>query len=415
MKNKFNTLQKYIFENSVKEYHKETINGLFRAILEPVVSNQNFEACVLFRLFDLTEKESLLKRISFANNKLICFSDVFEENQEKEKIWGTTQFVAVLGQRYSVAYIWDYETGSQKDYSNVCLLYNSKIITEIAKVILDNSKVDFQEFLQKYTPDRRENLILNRSIKNISDLLNDRNEEIQIEKAQQNQAINSDDTLKTANIVAEKAKFIAHEIKNNLSIINLYAKITEKRLEKVEFEAESKQSVQTALNNINSASQTISSLINDLRSLSAPYITNLSIQSLVFNTALLCQEKAKKAGVELVIAKFCDCNIDSDKTKLESALTNLIFNAIEACSKGGSVCVDCFVEPKEVRIFVKNNGKKIPPDLYNRIFDANFTTKQKGNGLGLAICKSQMKLINGDINLVHSNSVETLFEIVLKM
>lgn len=414
MKNKFNTLQKYIFENSVKEYHKETINGLFRAILEPVVSNQNFEACVLFRLFDLTEKESLLKRISFANNKLICFSDVFEENQEKEKIWGTTQFVAVLGQRYSVAYIWDYETGSQKDYSNVCLLYNSKIITEIAKVILDNSKVDFQEFLQKYTPDRRENLILNRSIKNISDLLNDRNEEIQIEKAQQNQAINSDDTLKTANIVAEKAKFIAHEIKNNLSIINLYAKITEKRLEKVEFETESKQSVQTALNNINSASQTISSLINDLRSLSAPYITNLSIQSLVFNTALLCQEKAKKAGVELVIAKFCDCNIDSDKTKLESALTNLIFNAIEACSKGGSVCVDCFVEPKAVRIFVKNNGKKIPPDLYNRIFDANFTTKQKGNGLGLAICKSQMKLINGDINLVHSNSVETLFEIVLK-
>lgn len=414
MKNKFNTLQKYIFEYSVKEYHKETINGLFRAILEPVASNQKFEACVLFRLFDLSEKESLLKRISFANNKMISFSDVVEKNKQKENIWGTTQFVVILGSRYSVAYIWDYETGSQKDYSNVCLLYNSKIITEIAKVILDNSKENFQEFLQKYTPDRRENSILNRSIKNISDLLNDRNEEIQFEKAQQMQSINSDDTLKTANIVAEKAKFIAHEIKNNLSIINLYAKITEKRLEKVEFEGEAKQSVETALNNINSASQTISALINDLRSLSAPYITNLSLQNLVLNTALLCQEKAKKAGVELVVAKFNDCNIDSDKTKLESALTNLIFNAIEACGEGGSVCIDCFVEPKEVRIFVKNNGAKIPSDLYSRIFDANFTTKQKGNGLGLAICKSQMKLINGDINLVHSNSVETLFEIVLK-
>ena len=43
MKNKFNTLQKYIFDNSVKEYRKETVNGLFRSILEPIISNQKFE------------------------------------------------------------------------------------------------------------------------------------------------------------------------------------------------------------------------------------------------------------------------------------------------------------------------------------------------------------------------------------
>ena len=50
MKNNYNTLLKYIFNDSVNiEYRKETIDGLFRAILEPVISNQKFEACILFQ------------------------------------------------------------------------------------------------------------------------------------------------------------------------------------------------------------------------------------------------------------------------------------------------------------------------------------------------------------------------------
>ena len=412
MKNKFNTLQKYIFEYSVKEYRKETVNGLFRSILEPVVSNQKFESFILFRLLDLKEKENYLKRLEFSGAKLINFSPILDNNCEIENIWDKTEFVVVIGQRYSVALIWDYSTGTPET-TDVCLLYNSSVITEVAKVILENSTVDFKELLQKYVPDRRENLILNNSIRNIVDSLNDRNEEILYKIAESKQPIDTDEMLKTANVVSEKAKFIAHEIKNNLSIINLYSKITEKRLSKVELEEETKVSVETAIKNINTASETISSLINDLRSLSAPYVTDLSVKNIVLNTVMMCQEKAKKAGVNLVVCDFNDCVLSTDKVKLESSLTNLIFNAIEACTEGCSVCVDCFVEPKEVRIFVKNDGEKIPSEIQAKIFEIDFTTKEKGNGLGLAICKSQMQMIKGDINLVHSNNVETLFEIVM--
>ena len=413
MRNKFNTLQKYIFEYSVKEYRKETVNGLFRSILEPIVSNQKFESCILFRLFDLKEKENYIKRLEFSGAKIVNFSDALENNCEKQNIWEQTEFVIVLGQRYSVALIWDYSTGSMQNCTNVCCLYNSSIITEIAKLVLENSTYDFKELLQKYVPDRRQNLILNNAMRNLADCLNDKNEEILYKIAESKHPIDTDDMLKTANIVSEKAKFIAHEIKNNLSIINLYSKITEKRLANVVFDDDTKLSIDTAIKNINTASETISSLINDLRSLSAPYITKLSVKTLVLNTVMLCEEKAKKAGVELIVTDFSDCMIDTDKVKFESALTNLIFNAIEACTEGCSVCVDCFVEPKEVRVFVKNDGDKIPSALHNKIFEVDFTTKQKGNGLGLAICKSQMRLVNGDINLVHSNNVETLFEIVM--
>lgn len=420
MKNKFNTLQKYIFENSVKEYHKETVDGLFRAILEPVASNQKFESCILFRLFDIEGRESLLKRLFFTCSDVYSFSNSLLPfdfgNSEKTDIWGTTQFVIVLGQRYSAALIWDYSTGSQPDYTNISILYNSKIITDIAKLVLDNSTSDFKDLLQKFVPDRRENQVLNKSINNIVDILNDKNEEIIFSQLQNEFSINSDDTLKTANIVADKAKFIAHEIKNNLSIINLYSKITQKRLEKVVIEDDEIQtSIDNAIKNINNASQTISDLINDLRCLSTPYKTEFELKDFVLNTVSLCEPKATAAEVLIRVEKLDEIVLNSDKVKLQCALTNIIFNAIEACKRGSAINVSSIKKTNSVSLLITNTGEKISEENQKRIFEANFTTKKKGNGLGLAICKAQLNLVGGDINLVKSTDAETIFEIILKL
>ena len=420
MKNKFNTLQKYIFENSVKEYHKETVNGLFRAILEPVASNQKFESCILFRLLDVNGRESLLKRLFFACSEVYSFSDTLLPfgfcNSEKSDIWGTTQFVIVLGQRYSAALIWDYSSGSQDDYTNISILYNSKIITDIAKLVLDNSVSDFKDSLQKYVPDRRENQILNKSINSIVDVLNDKNEEIIFSQLQNQSSINSDETLKTANIVADKAKFIAHEIKNNLSIINLYSKITQKRLEKVVIEDEEIQtSIDNAIKNINNASQTISDLINDLRCLSSPYKTEFNLKDFVLNTVALCVPKAAASDVCINVMDVDDIVLNSDRVKIQCALTNIIFNGIEACKSGSNINVYSKIQDSYLSLFVSNNGEKISEDNEKRIFETNFTTKEKGNGLGLAICKIQLNLVGGDIKLDKSTDFETVFEISLKL
>ena len=419
MNNKFNTLQKYIFENSVKEYHKETVNGLFRAILEPVASNQKFESCILFRINKLEGIDSLFKRIMFSGAEIYSFSDTLTSfnilNSEKTNIWGDTEFVIVLGQRYSAALIWDYSTGSKPDYTNIAILYNSKNITDIAKVVLNNSCSDFKEALQKYVPDRRENQILNNSIKNIVNLLNDKNEEIIFAQVEKEFALNSDDTLKTANIVAEKAKYIAHEIKNNLSIINLYAKITEKRLEKVSLEDEIQTSIDNALNNINNASQTISYLINDLRCLSAPYITEFDLKSLILNTVMMCEEKAKNAQINIEIGNLEEVSVFADKTKLQCAITNIIFNAVEAGKSGGIVKLSSCCDKNCVKISISNNGEKISDENQKRIFEENFTTKVKGNGLGLSICKKQLELTGGDIVLLKSDENETVFQITLNL
>lgn len=417
MKNKFNTLQRYIFENSVKEYNKEAVNGLFRAILEPVVSNQNFESCILIRLFDIEEIESLIKRLTFSGAQIYSYSDCFNKfnipNSEKLNIWGKTEFIIVLGQRYSAALIWDYTTGSKENYTNIALYYNTRFIAEIAAAVLDNSVSDFKELLIKYPPDRRENIILNNSIRNILDILNDRNEELLFSLAEKQISQNSDDTLRVAATVAEKAKFIAHEIKNNLSIINLYARITEKRFEQTEAEADVRLSIDSALKNINNASQTISYLINDLRCLSSVYITEFNLKTFILNTAALCNEKIKNAGMSLQIGDLTDIEVSSDITKLQCAVTNIIFNAVEAGKKGGKIKISSFASDNVVKIIISNNGEPISEGNRIRIFEPDFTTKIKGNGLGLPICKAQLELINGDIVLVKSDDSETVFEVNL--
>lgn len=417
MKNKYNTLHKYIYEHSVKEYRKETINGLFRSILQPLISNQKIESCILMRLNDFDDKTAIIKRLNFSGANIFYYGDNLQElnytNLEVQKIWGQTEFLIVLSQRYSAALIWDYTLSEVQSYSPVCVIYNSKIITDISKKILENSKYDYKDLLVKYGPDRRENIILNQSIGMIASLLNDKNEDIVFSEKEKENLIPSDEKLKAAEIVSNNARFISHEIKNNLSIINLYSKILEKRIENIKESEEIMLSLNNAIRNITTASENVSSLISDLRGLASPYKTEISVKKIILNTISMCQEKANNAGVNITVDDFEDCITTTDKTKLQCALINLIYNAIEACKESCIVNISCKIQNDTIKISVKNNGEMILPENQSKIFEKDYTTKEKGNGLGLAICKEQMKLVGADINLVNSDEKITEFEIVL--
>ena len=90
---------------------------------------------------------------------------------------------------------------------------------------------------------------------------------------------------------------------------------------------------------------------------------------------------------------------------------NVIFNAIEACTDGCKIDISCTQEENEIKILIENNGQEISKEIQKKIFDSEFTTKEKGNGIGLSACKDQLKEINCDLNLVSSNKEKTIFEI----
>ena len=81
-------------------------------------------------------------------------------------------------------------------------------------------------------------------------------------------------------------------------------------------------------------------------------------------------------------------------------LLNLLRNAIEAVKPGtGRVALKVDVVDGQVEFSVLDNGPGIPPDLMERIFEANFTTKEQGTGLGLYICKRLIENMNGTLTV----------------
>ena len=94
-------------------------------------------------------------------------------------------------------------------------------------------------------------------------------------------------------------------------------------------------------------------------------------------------------------------------------ITNLVKNAIEACSSTEKpiVEVEIYAKKKNVFIKIKDNGVGIPKDLKNRIFEPKFTTKTSGMGLGLGMVKNLVNSYNGNIDFESNVGKGTIFTI----
>jgi signal transduction histidine kinase len=113
----------------------------------------------------------------------------------------------------------------------------------------------------------------------------------------------------------------------------------------------------------------------------------LIAQALCRRAAQAVEESAKKAGVDIELeSPPGDLRIEADRGKVEQALRNLLENSIESLDTlgGGHIIVRAYRRGLDVVIEVEDNGPGVPaPDT--PIFDAFYTTKEGGTGMGLAI------------------------------
>lgn len=413
-----NLLKDLILRESTKEYSKQTIIGLFRSILEPVVEAQNQDSLVLLRLKNTENINSVIKRLEYTTVKLCFFSDEQIdsnlENVQKEKCWENVEFVVVLAPRYSAVFLWDYSLADLDGVASVYLQYNSRGIADIAKIIFENSNVDLERYLTDFAPDRRENELLNTAINKIADAFNSVNEENRITEAEKETLTKTEDKLQEYEYTSDKAKIVSHEIKNHISIIDLYSKIIEKRIENNLTDKKIEESSLNAVKNIKKSSHSICQLLNELKTFAKLILVERRLSSIIPEAVELALPKAKEKNIRLDYSIETDYRVHIDEIKIQSVLINVIYNAIESIKNKGEVTVKCDVKKNNyARIIIKDNGEGIKKDLQDKIFEFGFTTKIDGNGLGLYICKSLMKEQYGDINIVKSDENGTELEILI--
>ena len=254
--NNKNVLRDLVITSSDKEYGKQTVQGILRSILEPLMEQPSPEGLVLMKLSNTEGISSVIKRLEFSDVKMYSYCDNLVSdkiiNIQKKDIWDTTEFVLILASRYSAALIWDWEL-SNNGMTQVCLILNSREISDIANIMFDNSTITLNDYLTTYAPDRREQKTMNIAINKIVDCLNNVNQEMVFTQAEKENYSDADEVIKEYEQISEKAKFTAHEIKNHVSVIDLYTKILEKRLEGVEFDEERENSIKNSLESIRKA------------------------------------------------------------------------------------------------------------------------------------------------------------------
>ncbi|HNM26116.1 MAG TPA: ATP-binding protein, partial [Saprospiraceae bacterium] len=92
-------------------------------------------------------------------------------------------------------------------------------------------------------------------------------------------------------------------------------------------------------------------------------------------------------------------HILGDKNHLLRVFNNLVINAMQAIpsDRKGHISVSMRREGSKAIVKISDNGGGIPPEIRNRVFEPNFTTKTSGSGLGLAICRKIIEALDGTI------------------
>src|SRR4051794_22874419 len=101
-----------------------------------------------------------------------------------------------------------------------------------------------------------------------------------------------------------------------------------------------------------------------------------------------------------------DLAIHVDPDQIQQVLVNLFMNAAQAMPEGGriEVAAEALPSTAAASIRVHDDGPGIPAEVRHRIFEALFTTKAKGSGLGLALCRRIVEAHGGTIQLAPSHS-----------
>lgn len=164
----------------------------------------------------------------------------------------------------------------------------------------------------------------------------------------------------------------------------------------------------------------ISSLIRRVLDLNRPGETPLApldVNDLVRRVLLLTRSTLMRQGIEVVEKLGDDLpTVPGRADHLTQVLLNLIFNAIDATERGGTLTLRTGVAgapAPAVVIGVEDTGRGIVADILPRIFEPFFTTKPQGSGIGLAVCKQIVEQHGGTIAVQSQPGAGTVFSLTL--
>jgi PAS domain S-box-containing protein len=198
--------------------------------------------------------------------------------------------------------------------------------------------------------------------------------------------------------IGETTTMVGHDLRNPLQAMTgtlyLVKNLAASR------KAEDRRKAMKLLGTLDDGIEYMDKIVSDLQDYARPVgaeLVETSLPDLVRTTV----SNVKIPGNVKVAVKVGDglSNVKLDPLLFRRVLTNLILNAVQAMPKGGKLTIKGSRGDDSITLAVQDTGVGIAPENLEKVFAPFFTTKAKGQGLGLAVCKRLTEAQGGTITV----------------
>jgi signal transduction histidine kinase len=203
--------------------------------------------------------------------------------------------------------------------------------------------------------------------------------------------------LRREQALAEMSAVLAHEIRNPLGSLELFAGL----LAESDLNAERRGWVEHLQAGLRTLAATVNNVLH-FHSLPEPERSTVDVGELIDWTGDFFRPLARQSRVTLSTQnRLRGVSLPADRHRLEQVLLNLVLNAVSAMPGGGWIEIggrtETTEEGRSLVITVADTGPGISPEHLPNLFDAGFSTRAASPGLGLAVCRKIIEQHGGKI------------------
>ncbi len=209
------------------------------------------------------------------------------------------------------------------------------------------------------------------------------------------------------------AGMVGHDIRNPLQAITGEIYLAKTELDPAP-DSDAKKNVLENLQEIENNVNYINKIVADLQDFSRPLnprAEEIDLKSII-DKLLEKNDLPKNIDLEVRVDAAARKAV-SDSTFINRILHNLINNSVQAMPNGGKLSILAHKETNELVITVEDTGVGVPEAAKDKLFTPMFTTKAKGQGLGLAVIKRMTEALGGTVTFESQKDKGTKFTVRL--